>query len=183
MDGKWDPAPPSLKESVDRFELLLLSIRNWMHDLAHTNLFTRVIKRDKIRDKITDFELQLVDNVHQFQTSVLVELQHILSQSLQATLSQETGLVRQVEAMHSQMTVGFQRGLRPQDEDGFPLVHRSELVLHETTPISGGPGWWQQTPMGSGTGWWHNLAEATINGRPVLIKRYSGRGKSVRRTT
>jgi len=41
-----------------------------------------------------------------------------MSQSLQATLSQETGLVRQVEEMHSQMRVGFRRGLRPQDDDG-----------------------------------------------------------------
>jgi hypothetical protein len=31
-----------------------------------------------------------------------------------------------------------------------------------------------------GGGWWQNLAEASINGRPVLIKRYDGReGKKV----
>jgi hypothetical protein len=41
-----------------------------------------------------------------------------MSQSLRATLSQETGLVRQVQDMHSQMVVGFKRGLRPQDDDG-----------------------------------------------------------------
>lgn len=41
-----------------------------------------------------------------------------MSQSLQATLSQETGLVRQVQDMHSQMIVGFKRGMRPQDDDG-----------------------------------------------------------------
>jgi hypothetical protein len=35
------------------------------------------------------------------------------------------------------------------------------------------------TPMGGG--WWQNLAEATVNGRPVLIKRYEGReGRKVR---
>ncbi|KAI9466627.1 hypothetical protein BJY52DRAFT_1219575 [Lactarius psammicola] len=147
MDGKWDPAPPSLKESVDRFESLLLSIKDWMCDLAKTNLFTRFVKKDRIKDKITDFELQLIDTVSQFQNTVLVELQHIMSQSLQATLSQETGLVRQVQDMHSQMIVGFKRGLRPQDEDGFPLVHRSELVLHGMTPMGGG--------------WWQNLAEAS----------------------
>jgi hypothetical protein len=49
---------------------------------------------------------------------VLVELQHIMSESLRATLSQETQLVRQVQEMHSQMVVGFRRGLRPQDDDG-----------------------------------------------------------------
>ncbi len=48
----------------------------------------------------------------------------------------------------------------------FPLVHRSELVLHKIIPTSGG--------------WWENLAESSINGRPVLIKRYQGReGKKV----
>ncbi|KAH9007209.1 hypothetical protein EDB86DRAFT_3069880 [Lactarius hatsudake] len=151
MDGKWDPAPPSLKESVDRFESLLLTIKDWMCDLAKTNMFTRLVKKDRIKDKITDFELQLIDTVSQFQNTVLVELQHIMSQSLQATLSQETGLVRQVQDMHSQMIVGFKRGLRPQDDDGFPLVHRSDLVLHGMTPMGGG--------------WWQNLAEASINGR------------------
>ncbi|KAI0277164.1 hypothetical protein BGY98DRAFT_648688 [Russula aff. rugulosa BPL654] len=161
MEGKWDFAPPSLKESVDRFEWLLLSIRDWMRDLARTNLFTRFIKKDRIKDKITDFELQLIDAVSQFQCTVLVELQHIMSESLRATLSQETQLVRQVQEMHSQMIVGFRRGLRPQDDDGFPLVHRSELVLHGMPPMGGG--------------WWQNLAEASINGRPVLIKRYDGR--------
>lgn len=161
MEGKWDFAPPSLKESVDRFEWLLLSIRDWMSDLAKANLFTRFIKKDRIKDKITDFELQLIDTVSQFQCTVLVELQHIMSESLRATLSQETQLVRQVQEMHSQMTVGFRRGLRPQDDDGFPLVHRSELVLHGMPPMGGG--------------WWQNLAEASINGRPVLIKRYDGR--------
>ncbi|KAI0269377.1 hypothetical protein BC834DRAFT_841920 [Gloeopeniophorella convolvens] len=161
MDGKWDPAPPSLKEAVDRFESLLLTIRDWMRDLAHAKLFTRIFNKAKIRDKITDFELQLIDTVSQFQNSVLVELQHIMSQSLQATLSQETGLVRQVQDMHSQMIVGFHRGLRPQDEDGFPLVHRADIVLHGMAPMGGG--------------WWQNLAEATVNGRPVLIKRYEGK--------
>lgn len=161
MDGKWDPAPPSLKESVDRFESLLLSIKEWMCDLAETNMFTRFLKKDRIKDKITEFELQLIDTVSQFQNTVLVELQHIMSQSLRATLSQETGLVRQVQDMHSQMVVGFKRGLRPQDDDGFPLVHRSDLVLHGMTPMGGG--------------WWQNLAEASVNGRQVLIKRYEGR--------
>ncbi|KAI9448410.1 hypothetical protein H4582DRAFT_87633 [Lactarius indigo] len=161
MDGKWDPAPPSLKESVDRFESLLLSIKDWMCDLAKTNMFTRFVKKDRIKDNITDFELQLIDTVSQFQNTVLVELQHIMSQSLQATLSQETGLVRQVQDMHSQMIVGFKRGLRPQDDDGFPLVHRSDLVLHGMNPMGGG--------------WWQNLAEASINGRQVLVKRYEGR--------
>jgi hypothetical protein len=161
MDGKWDPAPPSLKESVDRFESLLLSIKGWMCDLAETNMFTRFLKKDRIKDKITDFELQLIDTVSQFQNTVLVELQHIMSQSLRATLSQETGLVRQVQDMHSQMVVGFKRGLRPQDDDGFPLVHRSDLVLHGMTPMGGG--------------WWQNLAEASVNGRQVLVKRYEGR--------
>ncbi|KAH9041803.1 hypothetical protein EDB84DRAFT_1559569 [Lactarius hengduanensis] len=61
MDGKWDPAPPSLKES------LLPSIKDWMCDLAKTNMFTRFVKKDRIKDKITDFELQLIDTVSQFQ--------------------------------------------------------------------------------------------------------------------
>ncbi|KAH9065131.1 hypothetical protein EDB83DRAFT_2675115 [Lactarius deliciosus] len=134
MDGKWDPAPPSLKESVDRFESLLLSIKDWMCDLAKTHMFTRFVKKDRIKDKITDFELQLIDTVSQFQNTVLVELQHIHEPD-----------------MHSQMIVGFKRGLRPQDDDGFPLVHRSDLVLHGMTPMGGG--------------WWQNLAEASINGR------------------
>ena len=38
-----------------------------MRDLARTNLFTRFIKKDRIKDKITDFELQLIDAVSQFQ--------------------------------------------------------------------------------------------------------------------
>ncbi len=38
-----------------------------MSDLANTNIFTRVIKKDRIKDKITDFELQLIDTVSQFQ--------------------------------------------------------------------------------------------------------------------
>lgn len=38
-----------------------------MRDLAKTNLFTRFIKKDRIKDKITDFELQLIDAVSQFQ--------------------------------------------------------------------------------------------------------------------
>ena len=41
-----------------------------------------------------------------------------MSESLRATLSQETQLVKQVQEMHSQMIVGFRRGLRPQDDDG-----------------------------------------------------------------
>jgi hypothetical protein len=49
---------------------------------------------------------------------VLIELQHIMSESLRATLSQETQVVRQVQEMQSQMIVGFRRGLRPQDDDG-----------------------------------------------------------------
>ncbi|KAN0140108.1 hypothetical protein V8E53_002004 [Lactarius tabidus] len=164
MDGKWDPAPPSLKESVDRFESLLLSIKGWMCDLAETNMFTRFLKKDRIKDKITDFELQLIDTVSQFQVS----LNLLLKSSLRATLSQETGLVRQVQDMHSQMVVGFKRGLRPQDDDGFPLVHRSDLVLHGMTPMGGG--------------WWQNLAEASVNGRQVLVKRYEGReGKKRKR--
>ena len=85
MEGKWDSAPPSLKESVDRFELyapcgpqtvgdaddrsyrLLLSIKDWMCDLSKTNLFTRIVKKDRVKDKITDFEIQLTDTVSQFQ--------------------------------------------------------------------------------------------------------------------
>ena len=153
MDGKWDSAPPSLKESVDRFESyapcgskpvcdadrsyrLLLSIKDWMCDLAKTNLFTRVIKKDRIQDKLTDFEIQLTDTVSLFQVcfvtllksviitslwyqnAVLVGLQHNMSHYFQASTSQETGLVRQVQDMHSQMMVGFKRGWRPQDEDG-----------------------------------------------------------------
>lgn len=47
-----------------------------------------------------------------------------MSQSLQATLSQETGLVRQVQSMQSQMIVGFRRGLRPQDDDGVGSIFR-----------------------------------------------------------
>ena len=46
---------------------LLLSIRDWTSDLAKANLFTRFIKKNRIRDKITDFELQLIDTVSQFQ--------------------------------------------------------------------------------------------------------------------
>lgn len=38
-----------------------------MCDLAETNMFTRFMKKDRIRDKITDFELQLIDTVSQFQ--------------------------------------------------------------------------------------------------------------------
>jgi len=99
MEGKWDFAPPSLKESVDRFEWyaahesriglgddannyshrLLLSIRDWMRDLARTNLFTRFIKKDRIRDKITDFELQLIDAVSQFQVCFDVFVNTLMS--------------------------------------------------------------------------------------------------------
>lgn len=45
-----------------------------MSDLAKTNLFTRFIKKNRIKDKITDFELQLIDTVSQFQvcSNVLV---------------------------------------------------------------------------------------------------------------
>jgi hypothetical protein len=41
-----------------------------MCDLANTPLVTRIIKKDRIRDKITDFELQLIDTVHQFQVDL-----------------------------------------------------------------------------------------------------------------
>ena len=89
MDGKWDSAPPSLKESVDRFESyapcspslgnaddheyrLLLSIKDWMCDLAKINPLTRFIKKDRIKDKITDFEIQLTDTVSQFQVCFII---------------------------------------------------------------------------------------------------------------
>ena len=95
----------------------------------------------------------------------------------------------QVQSMQSQIAVGFSRGLRPQDEDGvsvvrdqeytwlilvaclqFPLVHRSEVTLEGMVPMGGG--------------WWANLAEASVNGRSVLVKRYDGKdAKKVRGTS
>jgi hypothetical protein len=46
-----------------------------MSDLAKATLFTRFIKKNRIKDKITDFELQLIDTVSQFQVcfNVLVD--------------------------------------------------------------------------------------------------------------
>jgi hypothetical protein len=41
-----------------------------MCDLAETNMFTRFLKKDRIKDKITEFELQLIDTVSQFQVSL-----------------------------------------------------------------------------------------------------------------
>jgi hypothetical protein len=95
MDGKWDSAPPSLKESVDRFESyapcdpqtvcdaddssyrLLLSIKDLMCDLAKINLFTRFIKKDRVKDKITDFEIRLTDTVSQFQVCFIILLKPV----------------------------------------------------------------------------------------------------------
>ncbi|KAI0059371.1 hypothetical protein BV25DRAFT_1918602 [Artomyces pyxidatus] len=167
MEGKWDPAPAGIREAVDRFEALLLKIADWMGDLAKATFFMRFLKQARIQDKIVQFELQLTDAIALFQSTVLLEVQHIVGESLRATLSQESTLVRQVQSMHSQILVGFQRGMRPQDEDGFPLVHRSEVVLHGMVPMGGG--------------WWRNLSEASVNGRQVLIKRYEGKGAKKRR--
>ncbi len=48
-----------------------------MCDLAKTNLFTRFVKKDRIKDKITDFELQLIDTVSQFQVCFTILLESV----------------------------------------------------------------------------------------------------------
>lgn len=53
-----------------------------MSDLAQTNLFTRFIKKNRIKDKITDFELQLIDTVSQFQVCSNVLLVNTLISSM-----------------------------------------------------------------------------------------------------
>lgn len=49
-----------------------------MCDLAETNMFTRFMKKDRIRDKITDFELQLIDTVSQFQVCLTKLLKFVI---------------------------------------------------------------------------------------------------------
>lgn len=212
MDGKWDSAPPSLKESVDRFESyapcgsetvcdadrsyrLLLSIKDWMVDLAKTNLFTRVIKKDRIQDKLTDFEIQLTDTVSLFQVCYTTEVcDHNITMVPECRAcwapTQHEPLLSSVNFTGDRACQtsaryafpddgGLQEGLAPSRRGWgefknlagrtflmhlflqFPLVHRSDLVLEGMTPM--------------GSGWWQNLAEARINGRQVLVKRYDGR--------
>ena len=48
-----------------------------MCDLAETNMITRLIKKDRIKDKITDFELQLIDTVSQFQVCLTILLKSV----------------------------------------------------------------------------------------------------------
>ncbi|KAA1476686.1 hypothetical protein DENSPDRAFT_524588 [Dentipellis sp. KUC8613] len=164
MHGKWDSAPQGVKDAVDDFEALLCSISDFMKQLVKAGLFTRIIKQGRIRDAIAEFDQRLNDTIFLFQNSVLLEFHHVYQQSV---VVRETTLVEQIQAMHLRIEEGFARGLTPSDEDGFPLVHRSNIVLHGMAP--------------SASGWWCDLEEASVNGKEVLIKRYKGRDAKKRR--
>ncbi|KAH9052288.1 hypothetical protein EDB87DRAFT_534116 [Lactarius vividus] len=48
------------------------------------------------------------------------------------------------------------------DRDGYPLIHRSDIVIHEVQPPT------------RNSGWWENTRTASIGGRSILVKSYDG---------
>ncbi|KAI0261119.1 hypothetical protein BC834DRAFT_489097 [Gloeopeniophorella convolvens] len=165
---RWDPAPRIIKLELDQVEFLLLSILNWMRDLVEAGLFSQLLKRSHIKHKTDELRVSLLDRVSALQDSIFEEIRRTinLNDCLQVVLAHNTGLVRRLRRFQRQGDAESQPGLLQKDGDGFPVIHRSEVVLRNP-----------QRPGGSG---WEGVTEASVGGRPVLVKHYDGPGAEQR---
>jgi len=173
LHDRWDPPPYGIKAPLDQLESLLLTISNWMHSLYQAKFLTQILKQIQVRRKIEELKSSLIDHISTLQDSIFEEARRTLrlNGTSQVVLPPRTNLVVSLRLIRRPEITYPQPGphIHSKDSDGYALIHRSEIILHE-----------DQHPTRNG-GWWENIATASIDGRSILIKSYEGnRAEQVR---
>ncbi|KAI9433663.1 hypothetical protein H4582DRAFT_981127 [Lactarius indigo] len=165
---RWDPPPYGMKAPLDQLESHLLTISNWMYSLSQAGFLTQIFKRIQVRHKIEEMKLSLIDCISVLQDSIFEEARRTLrlDDTHRVVLPPRADLVLRLRLTRwPEITDTYPRlgpHVHSKDRDGYPLVHRSEIVLHGVQP-----------PTRNG-GWWENTRTAFIDGRPILVKSYDG---------
>lgn len=166
LHDRWDPPPHGIKAPLHQLESLLLTTSTWMHSLSQQRLLTRILKQIQVRRKIEELKLSLIDRISVLQDSIFEEVRRTLrlNDTHQVVLPPRANLVLRLQLARRPAITYAQPEPRvhSRDRDGYPLIHRSEIQLHEV-----------QHPTRNG-GWWENTRTASIDGRSILVKGYEG---------
>lgn len=166
LHDRWDPPPYGIKAPLDQLESLLLTISDWIHSLSQTRFLTQILKQIQVRHKIEELKSSLIDRISDLQDAIFEEVRRTLrlKGNSQVVLPPRTNLVLTLRLLPRPEITYPQPGphIHSRDSDGYPIIHRSDIVLHE-----------DQRPTRYG-GWWENTSPASIDGRSILVKSYDG---------
>ncbi|KAI0043619.1 hypothetical protein FA95DRAFT_1609257 [Auriscalpium vulgare] len=78
MEDKWDDAPQELLDSIAKFELMLLSMRDTMEQIAGASFARRLLSGSKFSELLDDHERRLQDTQVSFQLTSMVAVRYAL---------------------------------------------------------------------------------------------------------